>query len=353
MDYSAGQRKPSRMNAGRNEPWISVSLLAEHTYCPRAGIIQHETAVEDTGEEVFHLGKSKRMAFYDFKQMIRAIKRTFISILIIAVILVLSFIISYMFIVSVVPAKHTDIGMIKYISTITPDYISTIAASYRFMLGGLFGIALFVSHFLLIRSIFRLLYLCIFLYIPAKLARASVPDPNHTESKTVKWWSLINAGFQPIRPQDQYRDPQWHLAGCPWRILVKGDLRIPVFRKRPSKGNSGDRLFKQHYTRMAAYCHLLEKCEHAQSPYGIVLFGNSHRGLTVPCQPGTKKTFHDSLVSARRTMANIPHVLPQDPRNPQTCVLCPHSKRDVLTGESVCGARFYWTPPNYRDDYDE
>jgi hypothetical protein len=204
---------------------------------------------------------------------------------------------------------------------------------------------------LVYRNILRLLYICIFLYIPAKLARASVPDSNHTESQVVKWWGLINAGFRPIRPQDQYRDPQWHLAGCPWRILVKGDLRIPVFRKRPSKGNSGDRLFKQHYTRMAAYCHLLEKCEHAQSPYGIVLFGNSHKGLTVPSQPGTKKTFHDSLVSARRTIATIPQVLPQHPANTQTCVLCPHSKRDVLTNASICGTRFYWNPPNYKDDY--
>src|SRR2546423_1914119 len=103
MDYSAGQHKPSRMNAGRNEPWLSVSLLAEHTYCPRAGIIQHETATEDTGEEVFHLGRSKIPAFYDFKQMIRAIKRTFISLFVLAGILIFSFIISGIFIISTIP----------------------------------------------------------------------------------------------------------------------------------------------------------------------------------------------------------------------------------------------------------
>src|SRR6267142_923284 len=87
-------------------------------------------------------------------------------------------------------------------------------------------------------------------------------------------------------------------------------------------------LFKQHYARMAAYCHLLEKCEHAYSPYGIILFGNSHEGITIPCQPGTKKTFHDSLLSARTTIANFRQVLPPYPRNPQICVLCPHSRRD-------------------------
>lgn len=351
MNYSAGQHKPSRMNAGRDEPWISVSLLAEHTYCPRAGIIQYEAATEDTGEEVFHLGRTKIPAFYDFKQMIRAIKRTFISILIIFVILAVSYIISGIFLFSVLSQENSSAGTMNYISTITPSAISAITPGYRLLLGVLFGIAFMVCSLLLIRNIFRLLYICVFLYIPAKLARASVPNSNHTESQLVKWWSLINAGFRPIRPQDQYRDPQWHLAGCPWRILVKGDLRIPVFRKRPSKGNSGDRLFKQHYTRMAAYCHLLEKCEHAQSPYGIVLFGNSHKGLTVPYQPGTKKTFHDSLVSARRTIANIPHVLPHYPTNAQICVLCPHSKRDNLTNASVCGTRFYWIPPNYKDDY--
>jgi hypothetical protein len=351
MNYSAGQRQPSRMNAGRNDPWISVSLLAEQTYCPRAGIIQYETAAEDTGEELFHLGRTKIPAFYDFKQMIRAIKRTFISILIISVILLVSFIFSDIFLFSVYLQEPNNTENTSNLSTITPTHITPSAPNYALLLGLLFGIVLVVCLLLLIRNILRLLYICIFLYIPAKLARASVPDPHHTEVQGVKWWSLINAGFRPIRPQDQYRDSQWHLAGCPWRILVKGDLRIPVFRKRPGRGNSGDRLFKQHYARMAAYCHLLEKCEHAQSPYGIVLFGNSHRGLTVPYQPGTKKTFHDSLVNARRTIANIPKVLPQHPANTQTCVLCPHSKRDNVTGASVCGSRFYWIPPNYKDNY--
>ncbi len=73
--------------------------------------------------------------------------------------------------------------------------------------------------------------------------------------------------------------------------------------------------------------------------------------MTIPYQPGSKKAFHDGLVGARATITNIQRFLPMFPTNAQTCIRCPHSWRDRTTGASVCGARFFWTPPNLRDSY--
>lgn len=314
MHYSSGPRKTSRMIAGRDTPWISVSLLAEHVYCPRAGIIQHESGEDDTGEELFHLGRGRRRVFYSFQQIRRELKRIQIFLL-------------CSFIAFIICSLSKTINM-----PILEDFSPFVTLVF-------------------IINILRWLYVYLFRYLPAKLAPAMIPAPNHTEPQYIKWWNLLNAGFQPIRPQDQYRDEQWHLAGCPWRVLVKGDLRIPVFRKRLNKGTAGEKLFRQHYARMAAYCHLLEKCERAWSPYGIIMFGNSYHGITVPCQPGAKKAFHDGLVDARTTIANAHRYLPSFPANLQTCIRCPHSWRDRMTGASICGTRFYWTPPNIKDGY--
>src|SRR5262245_55614515 len=71
------QTKPSRMLAGQTTPWVSVSLLAEHVFCPRAAVIQHEANEEDTGEEQdrFRLGWGKPPTFYSFVQIHRELKR--------------------------------------------------------------------------------------------------------------------------------------------------------------------------------------------------------------------------------------------------------------------------------------
>jgi hypothetical protein len=190
------------------------------------------------------------------------------------------------------------------------------------------------------------------IYFWAKVRAPKIPDPNSSESQKINWWGLLNAGFQPITPQDMYRDEQWHLAGCPWRILVKGNLRIPVFRKRFSDGPIGKKLFPQHYARMAAYCHLIEKSERASSPYGIILFGKTPQGVTVPYQGREKGTLRRSILDARDTLTRInSNFIPATPRSLEQCKKCPHSKRERFTLTSACGMRFSWIPPNYRDDY--
>lgn len=326
------QQNTSRMVARGNDPWISVSLLSEHLYCPRAGVIQHELPEENFEDKfrLFHLGRRRR-TFYDLRQIGRALKRCIGFF----VVFVVAAIASYIF------------GDLKYEAAakqfgphppLTPEMWIPVLIALALMLPALFCLVRFIEIFLLN-------------YIPARLAGSGVPDPLHQESQQVKWWKFINAGFRLVNPQDQYRDEQWHLVGNPWRILVKGDLRIPVFRRRPSHGTSGAQLYRQHYGRMAAYCHLIEKCEGAWSPYGIVLQADSYKAQTVPYQPGSRKVFHDGLVDARQTLKLLPQRAPAVPSNTQVCLLCPHSRRDPLSGYSVCGQRFSWNPPDGRTYY--
>jgi len=293
-------RSGGRMAATDDTPWVSVSLLAEHTFCPRAGVIQHESREEDTGEEKFHAPRGK--AFYTIKQIEKELTKWGNYTLIMLVITLFSF-------VCVVPIFILLWCFLRWAD-------------------------IYYSH-----------------YLPAKNARASVPNPEHTEPQPTNWWALIQAGFEPRRLDEGLRDPRWRLVGCPWRILVKGDLRIPVFRKRLGRGDSGDKLYRQHYARMAAYCHLIQECEGASSPYGIVLFGHTYTGMTVPATPWTNKTFHDALVATREMVASLPGKVPPAPsvQDRGKCKLCPHSWRDRTTGLSVCGQRFNWVPPNIRD----
>jgi len=117
---------------------------------------------------------------------------------------------------------------------------------------------------------------------------------------------------------------------------------------------------------MAAYCHLLERCEGASSPYGIVLFGDTMKGFSVPATPQTKRVFHDALLATRATIEQFAarqfsiethgHLLsrlpvawsPDPPSDSYTrCPNCPHSSRDYGSVRGVCGTRFQWDPPDH------
>lgn len=313
MAYYSGPRKQSRMVADREEPWISVSLLAEYVYCPRAGIIQHESAEEDTGEEQdrHHAGRSRAKAFYTIHQIRRELERL----------------------------QKILLGV----------FIGLAVALLGSMILPILQLVVFIIILALLYFGFQWLDVYFGHYLKAKISRGFAPDPVHTEPQPIQWWNLVNSGFDVVRPQDQYRDVQWHLAGRPWRVLRKGDLRIPVYKKKLRRTGE-ERLFKQHFVRMAAYCHLLEKCEGASSPYGVVLFGDTLQGRTVPYNPGSKKTFHDHLVGARKLIANLGYAPnPPAPTNRPTCLNCPHSKHDRFTA-SACSTRFNWVAPNSYDE---
>ena len=327
MNSSRNYYRSDRVVASNSDPWVSVGLIAQNVFCRRAGIMHHETPHDDE-EEVYRAGRGLRRIFYSFYEIRKAIKKTIISILIAFLLLI---------------TAHF-IGGSTFIAQIKPDS-TALWLQFGFAVLELVGIGLLFFNIMYLLALF-------WIYFWAKVRTPKTPDPNSSELQKINWWSLLNAGFQLVTPQDIYRDEQWHLAGCPWRILVKGNLRIPVYRKRFSDGPVGKKLFRQHYARMAAYCHLIEKSEYASSPYGIILFGKTPEGVTVPYQGRERGTLRKSILDARTTLNNIDsNFVPSLPANLEQCKKCPHSRRDRWTGASPCGMRFGWIPPNYRDDY--
>jgi hypothetical protein len=106
-------------------------------------------------------------------------------------------------------------------------------------------------------------------------------DFSETVRQEISWWELLAAGWMSVRCHEAYRDEALGLSGAPWRTLRRGSVTIPVFRLTQFDRELEPRIFPQHVVRMAGYCHLIETCEGRESPAGIVLFGDSYRGVTL------------------------------------------------------------------------
>ncbi len=319
----SGGRPQSRLAATDNTPWMSVSLLAEHTFCHRAAVIQHESNDADTGEDPPLLKGRRRRVYLTLGQLRRALKRR------------------------------------RNVFAATMLATAASGAAYSTTSNPWWGLLFYAGVLASGITLFRWFGFWLTEWLPASRTSAKIPAADHTESAAVKWWSYIRAGYEPQRSEEGLRDTHWRLAGSPWRVLVHGDIRIPVFRARASK-DGNNRLYKKHWVRMVAYCQLIERCEGATSPYGIVLFGDSLKGYSLPVSPGSRKTFHDALVATRATVERLSmnrltgpghYGVSFSPPNDYAtrCEKCPHSWRDRETGQSVCGQRFAWTPPNFRD----
>jgi hypothetical protein len=106
-------------------------------------------------------------------------------------------------------------------------------------------------------------------------------DPGSVVIREMNWWSLRKAGYDCQRPVEPYVHADQGLCGKPWRVLTKGAMRIPVVRK-----HRGEPVLRnQHIARIMAYCRLIETCEGASSPFGVLLFGGSYDCVIVPRTP--------------------------------------------------------------------
>lgn len=197
------------------------------------------------------------------------------------------------------------------------------------------------------------------------------PRLDATESQPVDWWEMLADGWMSDRNEAAYRDRYCGLAGMPWRNLAKGDVAIPVFKLVHSDPQD-PQLFPQHIVRMAGYCHLIKTCERRQSPCGVLLFGNSYRGLTIPNTPTASEMLDTALDKAHEVLATEA----KDgscplPASLENCRGCPWGKPrryrqdetdrnrlDELVPtygkvasnkklyHSSCGDRFQWIPPH-------
>jgi hypothetical protein len=127
-------------------------------------------------------------------------------------------------------------------------------------------------------------------------------DPSDNRIRTINWWSLRRSGFDCLKPVDPHFSLRDELSGRPWRILTKGtSLRIPVIRKH--RGEPVHR--PQHSLRLAAYCRLIEECEGAQAPFGILMFAGSYDCLLIPISGDAKAAVTDRLTEVRQFLETI------------------------------------------------
>jgi CRISPR/Cas system-associated exonuclease Cas4 (RecB family) len=197
-------------------------------------------------------------------------------------------------------------------------------------------------------------------------AAAAEPDPKNPGVQPVSWWALLKAGFESRPLQSALKDPQEQLQGEPWRVLRKGSMRIPVWRL-PTDDRT---LYPKHFARMAAYAHLLRASEGGETPFGVILYANSHEGVAIPLGKEANKIFETGLATARTVIAEkdkkAPPVPPANvcrgcmyghPRqhklgatenvlDGKTLSVCGALDGEGMIYHSLCGDRFSWLPPH-------
>ena len=200
-----------------------------------------------------------------------------------------------------------------------------------------------------------------------KAAGAHEPDPDCEEIQAVNWFSMLKAGFFSV-PYHRLTHEKWKVEGKPWRVLRRGNLRIPVF----FQSATDQRLHPKHLAKVGAYCHLLQAVENYDSPYGLVLKEGSFEGVAVPYNARSRKIFHEALRLARKTLRSSER--DKDTRPPEQaslCTGCPFGKpyrykpgssdavqtrlslplfvladKDETIHHCLCGDRFRWMPPH-------
>ena len=325
-------------NNPHQKPWLTVHALTEFVFCPRAGLITVETdSREEPEQAAANLDFSLPFTLDELEyRLARNLNRLWI----------------------------------------------TGGASIVFLLAGVIGLWLhhlalaFVSGValvLLAPPVARRVETVLSLVQQRRtvLEREKYDPPVEGSTRApVNWWDFLNAGWMSIVCHQPHRDEEFALSGSPWRILRRGSVSIPVFKLTHYDATHGHQLFPQHVVRMAAYCHLIETCEGATSPCGVVLFGNTYEGVTLPNDAAAKTSLLAALQSAQQWLM----LAADDDReplaaDPEFCSGChwgqpivylegatEHTRhgepipvfgtvaKDGRLYHSACGDRFTWKP---------
>lgn len=312
---------------------ISVAAISESVFCPRAGILTHESRADERSEEpAFDV-----MAIYELHVLEVAIVRAVWLIVAGLVGAVIMFYVTH----KIVQATHELVWLIS--------------------LGFAGRLMMFLGR--QIASLLRLLGK----RKDAQKARCVKPDPHSLELQRVTWWGMLNEGFESAQYSMALVDPDMNVVGKPWRVLRHGSLRIPAFRTR----STAELPSQQSIAKIIAYCYLLETSEGFDSPYGIVLMGDTYRGFAVPNRGTFQTIFKDAAKNFRQiaTASDQQQNDPPPPPQQQKCRECPWGKpRLVSLGKTTnrherpvrphvlrkwskkfhcdCGDRFRWKPPH-------
>jgi hypothetical protein len=315
---------------------IGVHVLAQFEFCERAGVISWESSSEDSGEESETLPRLDYLPDYEESQ----IRERLMSLM------------KVFWLVSLLLAA----GIAAVVG------IGWWRLHFAVLCGVPLGCMLY-WWFCIVRSVVILRTRL----DAAMQAPAREPDLSDLREQAFNWWELRRAGFQVDKIPEPLFDPGYQLIGRPWRVLRKGMLRIPVFRKH--RGQSV--LHDQQRVRLAAYCHLIECCEGSHAPFGLVLFAGSYDVLLVPNNEANQALLTKALRHAQTVLANAAEEREIQVPSQSACASCPLGRPQAIVRletespsesmptpvrvsigvgggryHSECGDRFDWIPPH-------
>lgn len=320
------------------QPLVAVHVLSEHVFCPRAAMLALESGDDDGSEEPMLGPRLDWAGDYDEQRFAEELN------------------------------QHRDTR--RYWLFWLALSCLLVLALWTFVHPGS-ALAACVAPIFCLAMIIKSLLRSIDLVRQRALLRRAPEiefDVNAAEIRWVNWWSLRKAGFDCLRPDRMY-DRQLRLVGRPWRELVKGsNVRIPVIYKRLGEVKCRP----QHLVRIAAYCRLIQACEGASAPFGVIVFAGSYNVLVIPCTEERRTAMLQALDEARWYM-NVLQTRNMEPGKPapEVCSGChwgkprQHSDESVTTlrgrrirarrthatngreYHSTCGDRFDWVPPHH------
>jgi len=299
----------------QNNERVSVWVLSEFVFCPRAGLIAHRSKFD--GEETFQeddesYGRLDYLPDFDGAAIERAIaetRRLLLRVLAVAV--------------------WTAVGAAILGDQVWPGFWWT-------------GLALLSPlPFWAVTMVRRLGKLRAY---ARQFRERDGREPGHdlTEPAEFNWWDFHRAGFRVVKPRERYHDPELNLDGCPWRVLERGSIRIPVFRKHRGQLSAG----RPQFATLAAYSHLIRECEHAESPYGVILYPGTWTVLVVPDRCGSE-TFRTGVGRFRAMLlAEADGQPPAPPASDGPCSGCRHGQPKRLVTDQPAAWELtpsYWT----------
>ncbi|MFM9963586.1 MAG: hypothetical protein ACKV2Q_20455 [Planctomycetaceae bacterium] len=322
-------------------PWVNVRVMAATMFCRRAGVLACELGDDSGEDDDDDTARLDYLPDYELAQIEAALEETWRSI--------------HLFL------RWAVFGLL---------ILAGVGLSGHWgwsLLGALPSVFLFRWLF----DRFRIVSVLARRRDIARRATAREPDLNGPPIQDFNWWELRKAGFEVVPVRESLRDDTLRLAGRPWRILQRGSLRIPVFRK-----HRGERQLRpQHRARLAAYGHLIEETEGLTAPFGVLMFADSYDVLVVMFTEPVRSEFHHGLTATRDLLSRFV-LLRDDPGHPSeasVCKLCPlgrpvvhrpgqtDTKRGTTTlpafrtrgvdgreYHSPCGDRFHWIPSHDR-----
>lgn len=321
------------------DPAVGVHALTEFVFCPRAGIIAWENGASDTGADEMP-PRLDYLPRFDVRLMEEEL--------------------------------NSRLNRFWLLSAFILGGVATLAlGAFHGVLAGIVAGALgtTAAGIFAFRELVAAVTL-VGLIREAKNTKPLEPSSPLIEVEEINWWELLAAGFVSKRYDDDdvLRDDELKLMGKPWRVLARGNFRIPVFlQRRPT-----DRLYPQHFARIAAYCHLVEYATGFESPYGIVLHAGKFSGFAVPNSLHATAELQRGLDEMRNAVLALKreHRIPAAPAA-SLCKNCPLARpqvyrrglRQLLFGVGLrrnpfpvtggkqkfcsdCGDRFRWIPPH-------